>query len=87
MHMTSPHTEVHASEEQLQRLTGITTEGLNAIALEALIVRLYALGHLTSSEGAQFLGISRWAFLDLLGTYHVSIFDETADLGSEASVE
>ena len=60
---------------------------LNAMALEALMIRLYALGNLTSSEGAHFLGISRREFLDLLGMYHVSIFDESADLSNEASVE
>ena len=54
------------------------------MALEALIVRLYALGELSSGEGAESLGISRREFLDLLGHYNVSIFDDTIDLKQEA---
>lgn len=36
------------------------------MALEALIVRLYSLGELSSGEGAESLGISRREFLDLM---------------------
>jgi predicted HTH domain antitoxin len=64
-----------------------TAAELSVLAREALIVRLYALGELSSGEGAELLGISRREFLDLLGRYNVSIFDETADIGTEADVE
>jgi hypothetical protein len=60
---------------------------LEKVALEALIVRLYSLGELSSGEGAESLGISRREFLDLLGRYNVSIFDDAIDLKQEASYE
>lgn len=37
------------------------------------IVKLYELGKLSSGKAAQLLGISHVAFLDLAGTYQVSI--------------
>ena len=37
------------------------------------IVKLYELGKLSSGKAAQLLGISRLAFLELAGTYQVSI--------------
>lgn len=36
-------------------------------------VKLYELGKLSSGKAAQLLGISRVAFLELAGTYQVSI--------------
>lgn len=59
---------------------------LAALAREALVVRLYALGDLSSGEGAQALGISRREFLDLLGRYNVSIFDDTMHVRKEAGL-
>jgi hypothetical protein len=53
---------------------------LSSLAVEALVVRLYALGELSSGEGASALGITRREFLDLLGLYNVSIFDDTIDV-------
>ena len=58
---------------------------LEALAREALIVRLYDLGELSSGEGADLLDISRREFLDLVGQYGVSIFDDTMDVQTEAS--
>jgi predicted HTH domain antitoxin len=57
---------------------------LEALAREALIVRLYELGELSSGEGAELLGISRREFLDLVGRYGVSIFDDAIDVQKEA---
>ncbi len=57
---------------------------LEALAREALIVRLYDLGELSSGEGAALLGLSRRAFLDLVGRYGLSIFDDNANLEEEA---
>lgn len=57
---------------------------LRALAQEALVVRLYALGQLGSGRAAQLLGVSRRAFLtDVLGRYAVSGFDEDVDLATE----
>ncbi len=58
---------------------------LEALAREALIVRLYDLGELSSGEGSALLGISRREFLDLVGEYGVSIFDDTMDVRQEAN--
>lgn len=69
-----------------EAVAGKDVAELTALAREALIVRLYALGGLTSGEGAEILGLSRREFLDLLGRYNVSIFDDTADLMREASI-
>ncbi|NJM07048.1 UPF0175 family protein [Candidatus Gracilibacteria bacterium] len=65
-------TVVQQSPEQLERL-----------AREALLVRLYDLGELSSGKAAELLGITRREFLDLLGAYHVSIFDDDADIQAE----
>jgi predicted HTH domain antitoxin len=60
---------------------------LEALAFEALVVRLYALGELGSGEGAKILGLTRREFLDLLDQYNVSPFDDTIDFKKEASYE
>ena len=41
------------------------------------IVKLYELGKLSSGKAAQLPGISRLAFLELAGTYQVSILGNT----------
>ncbi len=51
---------------------------------EALVVRLYDLGKLSSGQAARLLGLTRWEFLDLLGRYNVSLFDDTANVAAEA---
>ncbi len=61
-----------------------TTESLRVLAREALLVRLYDQGVISSGWAAQTLGVSRYAFLDLLGTYRVSEFEEPMDVADEA---
>lgn len=61
-------------------LAVIGEERARTLAKEALLVRLYDLGEVSSGKAAALLGISRREFLDLLGRYKVSIFDECADL-------
>lgn len=63
------------------------TQQLSALAREALVVRLYALGDLSSGEGAELLGVTRREFLNLLGRYNVTIFDDSIDLRREAGIE
>lgn len=58
-------------------------ERLEHLAREALLVRLYDLGELSSGQAATLLGITRREFLDLLGTYHVSVCDDDVDLTVE----
>lgn len=63
---------------------GQTKETVEALAREALVVRLYDQGRISSGRAAQVLGLSRRAFLDLLGQYKVSYFDESMDVAMEA---
>jgi predicted HTH domain antitoxin len=64
-------------------LVGIDEKRLGELAREAFFVKLYEQGLLSSGRAAQLLGISRVEFLDLLGHYRVSYFDESVDLGAE----
>lgn len=75
--------QIDYPEEFLEQTTQ-TKADLEHLAREALVVRLYDLGKLSSSQAAQFLSITRWAFLDLLARYNVSYFDETMDVAAEA---
>jgi predicted HTH domain antitoxin len=67
-----------------EQLTDKNQQQLEALAFEALVVRLYALGELASGEGARLLGLTRREFLDLLNQYNVSLFDNEMDLEKEA---
>jgi predicted HTH domain antitoxin len=58
---------------------------LEALAQEALVVRLYQMGKLSSGRAATALGVSRRAFLDVLGRSGVTLFDEEVDLEAEAA--
>lgn len=79
--MTIIHLDV---PDDLLDLPNQTPERLRALAREALLVRLYDQGVITSGWAAQALGLSRREFLDLLGTYRVSEFDEQMDVAAEA---
>ncbi len=68
-----------------EHLTGKSQQQLEALAFESLVIRLYALGELSSGEGATLLGCTRREFLDLLSQYNVSLFDDEIDFNSEAS--
>jgi predicted HTH domain antitoxin len=68
-----------------EQLTDKSQQQLEALAFEALVVRLYALGELSSGEGAKLLDLSRREFLDLLGQYNISLFDDEINLKKEAS--
>ncbi len=53
---------------------------------EAAVVKLYDLGRVSSGKAARALGISRLAFLEVLGRYGVSEFDDTMDVAAEARI-
>jgi predicted HTH domain antitoxin len=59
-------------------LAGQDARQIERLALASIVVRLYSLGDLSSCEGAKLLGMSRRELLDLLGKYHVSLFDDFA---------
>ncbi len=56
---------------------------LQRLAREAFYVRLYQQGAISSGRAGTQLGIGRVAFLDLLGRYGVSYFDEETDLAED----
>ncbi len=64
-------------------LDGMSEEQAQVVAREALLVKLYDLGVISTGRASEILGISRRAFLDLLGQYNVSLFDENMDLAEE----
>jgi hypothetical protein len=78
--MASPRIKFKYPEALLQTFDGAA---LWRIAREAFYVRVYQLGALSSARAGAALGISRVAFLDLLGDYGVSAFDETTDLAED----
>ncbi len=53
-------------------------------AREALLVTFYDQGRISTSRAASLLGISRREFLDVLGRYGVSEFDNDVDVAAEA---
>lgn len=69
--------------DELLLLSDLTREQLEHLARETLLVRLYAMGTISSGKAANVLGISRRAFLDLLGAHQVSEFDEALDIEQE----
>jgi predicted HTH domain antitoxin len=56
---------------------------LQRLAREAFYVRLYQLGKIASGRAGAMLGLSRSDFLDLLGRYGVSYFDDQSDLAED----
>lgn len=66
--------EIEYPEDVLEG--GVDEEQVRALAREAFFVRLYERGLISSGRAAQALGMTRWDFLDLLGRYGVSLFDE-----------
>ncbi len=65
--------------EALARLT-------EARAREALMVKLYDLGRLSSGQAATLLGVSRRAFLGILSRHGVSEYDDDLDVVEEVRV-
>lgn len=80
--MTTLHLEL---PEDLARATGRPQGELERVALEALLSRLYAEGHVSSGNAGKVLGMSKAAFLELLGRYGVSTFDPSQDVASEVA--
>jgi predicted HTH domain antitoxin len=70
--------------DDIRSALSIDDEELAALALEALLVRLYERGDLSSGKVAELLRIPRREFLKLLDNYGVLIFDEDADIAAEA---
>jgi predicted HTH domain antitoxin len=63
----------------------MNAQQLEALAQEALLVKLYAQGKLSSGRAAEIPGISRRAFLELLDRNGISVFDQDIDLEAEAA--
>jgi len=82
--------QVELPEELLASPEEIDVEALarltEARAREALMVKLYDLGRLSTGQAASRLGVSRRAFLGILSRHGVSEFDEDLDLEKEVRV-
>ncbi len=61
----------------------MSSEQVQRLAREAFYVRLYQEGKISSGRAGALLGISRTDFLDLLGKYGVSYFDDDTDLAED----
>lgn len=79
--MDTHRIEIEYPEEALA--SGLDEAQIKALAREALYVRLYEQGALSSGRAAALLGMTRWDFLDLLGRYGVSYFDDDIDFDEE----
>lgn len=66
--------------------TEASKEELQDLAREALLMRLYDLGKLSSGKAAELLNMPRRQFLDLLSDYGVSPFDKSQDVAAEAQL-
>ena len=78
--------QIELPDELLASATDIETLAHQAEtrAREALLVKLYDLGRVSTGRAAKILGISRRDFLDLLGQHGVSEFDEDMDIMEES---
>ncbi|HYO49590.1 MAG TPA: UPF0175 family protein [Chloroflexia bacterium] len=70
--------------DDIRNALTISEEELASLALEALLIRLYERGDLSSGKASELLHVSRHEFLELLGEYGVSAFDEDVDLAAES---
>lgn len=66
--------------DELLTLTQLSQAQFEHLAHEALLVRLYGLGVVSTGKAAELLNISRREFLERLGAYGVSEFDDDLDL-------
>ena len=71
--------------DEVRDILGLDEAELSSLALEALVMRLYERGELSSGKAAELLGISRREFLDRLGQYAISSFDDDVDLVAEVA--
>ena len=54
--------------------------GLSEFEIKMLLAsRLYETGKITSGQGAEMVGLSKKAFIELLGKYNVSVFGYSLD--------
>jgi predicted HTH domain antitoxin len=70
--------------DDIRNALSIGEEELADLALEALLVKLYSRGELSSGKASELLQVSRRQFLELLDQYGVSTFDEDVDFAAEA---
>lgn len=75
LHITLP--------DDLADTLGQSEAALSHLAHEAMVLRLYALGSISSGKVADLLGLSRHATLDRISAYGLSVFDDTMDIAEE----
>ena len=69
--------------DDLRNIVSLDEEQLAGLAREALLVRLYERGELSSGKAAQLLNLTRREFLARLADYGVSSFDDDVDFSAE----
>lgn len=72
-----------AYPDELLALASLNKDQFEQLAHESVLIRLYTLGVVSTGKAAEILGVSRREFLDLLGRYGVSEFDDDIDLETE----
>jgi predicted HTH domain antitoxin len=78
------HIPLEIPDDLVSGNSGLRQEDVAGLAREALLVRLYALGHISSGRAAELLSVSRRQFLDLAGEYGVAVFADPDDLTAES---
>jgi predicted HTH domain antitoxin len=69
--------------DELLNLAGLTRDQFTYLAQKSILIRFYTLGAISTGKAAELLGVSRREFLELLGRYSVSEFDDDIDLKTE----
>ncbi len=72
-----------AYPDELLALASLNRDQFEQLAHESVLIRLYTLGVVSTGKAAEILGVSRREFLDLLGRYGISEFDDDIDLETE----
>ena len=77
------YVELEVSEEAITALN-FTPENFSQEMRTAAAVKWYEMGKISQSKAAEIAGISRSAFIDLLGRFKVSPFQESFEDLNEA---
>ena len=65
--------------EEIVRVLGPTPDAAAACLKELAVVELFRRAEVSSGYAAEVLGIGRWDFIQLLGRYEVSYFDQSEE--------
>lgn len=72
-----------AYPDELFAVAGLTRDQFADLAHESIVIRLYTLGAISTGKASEILAVSRRDFLDLLGRYGISEYEDDIDLEAE----